>query len=229
MGLLSGTIPCVNLTDFFTLCCKKWLDRPIHVRRFRAGAWVWAGLWCLAFAWTPQTVLGQVRLDPLEISNTEQIVVVSAKLSFELPVPVDDALHRGVPLFFSAEAGVYLERWYWTDKVLARAQRYWRLSFQPLTRRYRLQSSALPIENSGFGAGLAQSFDALPEALLALQRISNWTLPTGTLDEGAKHRIEFRFRLEPNALLRPWLTGTNEGEWGLSIQRNQAYKPGVMP
>ena len=115
------------------------------------------------------------------------------------------------------------------SRLLVRGQRYWRLSFQPLTRRYRLQSSPQPIESSGLGVGLAQTYDALPEALAALQRISAWSLPTGLLEESGKHRLEFRFRLEPNALLRPWLGGSNEGEWGLSLQHTQAFKVGARP
>ena len=187
-------------------------------------------LWvALAYGLTPSGAHAQARLDDLTINATEQTVVLGTQLSFELPTPVDDALRRGVPLFFSAEVSVYQERWYWADKLLARGQRFWRLSYQPLTRRYRLQSSQQPIDNSGLGVGLAQTYDALPEALSALQRISAWALPTGVLDDTARHRVEFRFRLEPSALLRPWLVGSNDGEWGLSVQRQQAFKVGARP
>ncbi|MEY2621825.1 MAG: hypothetical protein RIT26_1645 [Pseudomonadota bacterium] len=191
--------------------------------------WSWLVLAGLVYGLALSGARAQARLEGLSIQTTEQTVLLSAQLFFELPTPVEDALQRGVPLFFSAEAGVYLDRWYWTDKLLARGQRFWRLSYQPLTRRYRLQSSQQPIDNSGLGVGLAQTYDALPEALSALQRISTWALPTGALDDAARHRVEFRFRLEPSALLRPWLVGSNDGEWGLSVQHQQTFKVGVRP
>ena len=219
----------MNPTDFFTPYCKSRLERITQA--LGAGFWAGVGLWLLvlALAWAPCLVRAQARLESVGINTTEQVVLLSAQMDFELPVPVEDALQRGVPLFFSAEASVYQQRWYWTDRLLVRGQRYWRLSFQPLTRRYRLQSSPQPIESSGLGVGLAQTYDALPEALAALQRISAWSLPTGLLEESGKHRLEFRFRLEPNALLRPWLGGSNEGEWGLSLQHTQAFKVGARP
>lgn len=219
----------MNPTDFFTPYCKSRLERwsQAHLASFRVGLGLC--LLALALAWAPGLVRAEARLESIGIHSTEQVILLSAQMDFELPVPVEDALQRGVPLFFSAEASVYQQRWYWTDRLLVRGQRYWRLSFQPLTRRYRLQSSPQPIESSGLGVGLAQTYDALPEALAALQRISAWSLPTGLLEESGKHRLEFRFRLEPNALLRPWLSGSKEGEWGLSLQHTQAFKVGARP
>ncbi|MDI9329708.1 MAG: DUF4390 domain-containing protein [Alphaproteobacteria bacterium] len=177
----------------------------------------------------PPTVRAEARLENLGLITADQGAQFSAQLAIELPTAVDDALHRGVPLFFNAEVNLYQERWYWTDNLVARSQRYWRLSYQALTRRYRLQSSQQPIDNSGLGVGLAQTHDSLTEALSALQRISAWSLSIGPLDEGSRHRLEFRFRLEPNALLRPWLSGANEGEWGLSVQRSQPLRVGGRP
>ncbi len=154
---------------------------------------------------------------------------LSVQMSLELPTPVDDALHRGVPLSFSAEANLYQERWYWVDKPLAKVQRYWRLSYQPLTRRYRLQVSPQPIEHSGLGVGLAQTHDSLSDALAALQRVGGWTLTPFALEADARHRLEFRFRLEPNPLLKSWLSGASDQDWGLVLQRTQNFKAGVRP
>lgn len=217
-------------TDFFTPCCKRGAERWPLARRACAPvlAWLcWALL--LSLAIVPGPVQAQARLENLALTSAEQSTVLSAQLGFELPPPVDDALHRGVPLFFSADARVYQERWYWADKLVSHGQRHWRLSYHPLTRRYRLQSSPQPIENSGLGVGLAQTYDALTEAMSALQRISAWSLPTVSIDDIARHRIEFRFRLEPNVLLRPWLVGTSEGEWGLSVQSSQPLNAGPRP
>ena len=115
------------------------------------------------------------------------------------------------------------------DKVVAKSQRFWRLSHQPLTRRYRLQVSAQPLDNAGLGVGLAQNYDTLADALSALQRIGSWNLGPATVDPDAKFRLDFRFRLEPSPLIKPWLSGTNDSEWGLSVQRSMPVKPGAEP
>jgi hypothetical protein len=208
--------------DFFTHCCKKLFD-PV-LRLGRLGLCVFGLVLAMH-----QPAMAGVRIETINVTSTDQTVQLSTQLGFELPAQVDEALHRGVPLFFNAEAILYQDRWYWMDKVVVKAQRYWRLSFQPLTRRYRLQVSNQAIDNTGLGAGLAQNFDALPEALSALQRIGTWTLGAGVLDPDVKYKLDFRFRLETSPLLRPWLVGAPEGEWGLSVQRNVPFKLGTAP
>jgi hypothetical protein len=212
--------------DFFTPYYKKRGERCARTWRslVRVLAFLWASL-LSPLVWAQN----EVRIDNLGVVTTEQATQISVQLDFELPPQVEDALNRGIPLFFSAEAALVQERWYWLDRTVAKSQRFWRLSYQPLTRRYRLQASAQPIDNSGLGVGLAQSYDDLAEALSALKRIGSWTVGTGSLDSDIRHRLDFRFRLDPNPLLKPWLTPGAEGDWGLSVQRSQALKWGGRP
>jgi hypothetical protein len=205
--------------DFFTHCCKKLLDSPIKGLRL----W-WTAVVLLVPVWG---WADGVRIDNLKPERLDATVQISAQMVFELPPLVDDALHRGVPLLFSAEATLYQDRWYWLDKVVMRSMRYWRLTYQPLTRRYRVQVSNQPIENAGLGVG--QHYDELSDALSSLQRISAWNMGADVPDLDAKYRLEYRFKLEANPLLRAWLTGATDGEWGLSAQRTVLYKPGAQP
>jgi hypothetical protein len=191
----------------------------------RVAAWL---LVSLGMAFAPG-LAAEPQIEPLGIVTTDQSAQVGVQMAFDLPASVEEALHRGVPLWFSAELAWYQERWYWMDRLVAKSQRYWRLSYQPLTRRYRLQVSPQPIESSGLGVGLAQTYDTLGDALSALYRIGAWTLNTGPLDAEARHRVEFRFRLEPNPLLRPWLAGGGDSDWGLVLQRSQTFKVGGRP
>jgi hypothetical protein len=78
---------------------------------------------------------------------------------------VEEALQRGVPVYFVAEASVLRSRWYWRDERVARVQRTWRLAFQPLTGTWRV----------GLG-GLSQTYATLDEALAAVARIAGWKL-----------------------------------------------------
>ncbi len=212
----------VNRMDFFTHSYKRQVERCR--RAWRAFVCLWA-LVLTPAVWADN----EVRIENLAVVATDQSTQVSLQVAFQLPAQVDDALHRGIPLFFSAEVALVQERWYWIDRTVAKAQRYWRLSYQPLTRRYRLQSSPQPIDNTGLGVGLAQSYDELSEALLAIKRMGTWALGNGPLESDARHRLDFRFRLDPNPLLRPWLTSAGDGEWGLAVQRSQPIKPSAKP
>jgi hypothetical protein len=119
-----------------------------------------------------------------------------------------------------AEATILQDRWYWTDKKIASAQRHMRLSYQPLTRRWRLQVSANPIGSSGLALG--QTFDSREEALAAIQRISHWKIADSDLDPESRHFVKFSFRLDVSQLPRPFQIGAvGQADWNISASRSQ--------
>ena len=157
----------------------------------------------------------------LKVARTEEGVQLSAAVRFELPQVVEDALDKGIPMYFLAEATIYRDRWYWYDKRVAFATRHFRLSYQPLTRRWRLQASSAPIGSSGLVLG--QTFDTRDEALAAVQRISGWRIAdAGALDPDSTHTVDFRFRLDVSQLPRPFQIGAvGQADWIILAVRNQ--------
>jgi hypothetical protein len=165
------------------------------------------------------------RAEPTEITamradRTADGVVLSAQIALELPGPVDDALGKGIPLFFVAEASLLRERWYWYDKEIATATRHMRLSFQPLTRRWRLVVSSGPIGQAGLALG--QTFDTREEAMAAVQRISGWrVIESSEFDPEPRHYINLRFRLDVSQLPRPFQLGVaGQSDWNLIATRS---------
>ncbi|HSV37018.1 MAG TPA: DUF4390 domain-containing protein [Ramlibacter sp.] len=169
-----------------------------------------------ALAQTAITEISQLRVE-----RNEDGVLLSATVKFELPTVIDDALAKGIPMFFVAEAALYRDRWYWYDKQLVTAARHMRLSYQPLTRRWRLVVSSAPIGNSGLALG--QTFDTREEALAAVQRISHWKIAeAGDVDPEVRHNIDFRFRLDVSQLPRPFQIGAvGHADWNITAMRNQ--------
>jgi hypothetical protein len=169
-----------------------------------------------AWAEAPVTEISQLRLE-----RSDEGIVLSASVKFELPPIIDDALDKGIPMFFVADAVLFRDRWYWYDKQVASVSRHMRLSFQPLTRRWRLVVSPIPIGNSGLALG--QTFDTREEALAAVQRISHWKIADANeIDPDAKHNVDFRFRLDVSQLPRPFQIGAvGHDDWNLSAARNQ--------
>ena len=193
----------------------------MRARVERAFRLVAVGLALLACA-------GAVHADPvvteivqLRLERTDEGVLLSANVKFDLPSVVEDALLKGIPMFFVAEAALFRDRWYWYDKELATSARHMRLSYQPLTRRWRLMVSPMPIGNSGLALG--QTFDTQEEALAAVQRISRWKIgDAGDVDPEARHNVDFRFRLDLSQLPRPFQIGAvGQADWNISAGRNQ--------
>jgi Domain of unknown function (DUF4390) len=182
-----------------------------RTRRWALLPWLMLVLW-LALA-TPraqaQAQAPATELTSFELSREDGLQIGFA-VQFELPRAVDDALQKGVPLYFVAQAEVFRSRWYWRDKRVALAERTWRLAFQPLSRKFRVS----------FG-GLNQSFDSLADALAALRRVSAWKVAeAGALEPGSSHYVEFSYRLDTSLLPRPLQIGLGgQADWNLQVEK----------
>ena len=164
------------------------------------------------------------ELTQFSVERGDDGVYLSAVVQFDLPAAVEDALMKGIPMFFVAEADTYLNRWYWVDKRVAIATRTIRLAYQPLTRRWRINIVSGLVNNSaGLRATLNQNYDTLPEALSAVQRLSRWRIADNTeIEVDAAHRLEFRFSLDLSQLPRPFQIGVaGQKDWTISAQRNE--------
>lgn len=183
----------------------------------------WLGL--LACACLALGSAGAVRADApatditlLKFERSGDSVLLTATVKFELPPAVEEALLKGVALIFVAEADILRERWYWMNKKLVSVERHMRLAYQPLTRRWRLNVASGQMSNAGLGMALNQNFDALPDALAAVQRLSRWKIAeTSELDLDQRHLVDFRFRLDMSQLPRPLQIGTlGQTDWDIS-------------
>ncbi len=150
------------------------------------------------------------ELSHFALSRNEEGLLVDFAVRFELPRSVEDALLKGVPLHFVADASLLRERWYWRDQRISRVTRTWRLAYQPLTRAYRVS----------FG-GLNQSFDSLADAVAAVRRISRWKLAEpGQIDDG--DYVEFSYKLDTTMLPRPMQIGIGgQPDWALQLEKTQ--------
>lgn len=196
--------------DFITHCFKsEWLNPAVRWLRF-CGFLFMVGL---AQAQSP------AEPSQLRIERADDDILVSAQVQFELPSSVEDALQKGLPLFFVAEADVLRERWYWYDKKVASAERHLRLAYQPLTRRWRLTVTSGGSKGGSLGLSLNQNFDTLPQALAIVKRVSRWKIANAAeLDGSTKYRVEFRFRLDVSQLPLPFQIGTlGQADWNVAV------------
>ena len=189
-----------------------WLCVPVLLVQVATGA----------RAETSAAEITQMRLE-----RDSEGIYLFANLRVDLPAAVEEALVKGVPMYFVAEAEVMRHRWYWTDKVVASVQRHMRLAYQPLTRRWRLNVASGVITSSSMGMTLNQSFDTLAEAMTALRRLSGWKVADASvLDPGSTHKVEVRFALDLGQLPRPFQIGAfGQSEWTISARAMQQISP----
>jgi hypothetical protein len=183
--------------------------RPEMVRRsLLQGLALWlllVGLLCA----NPARAQG-VELALLDLQRQDGELTLDFDARLLLPRSVEDAMQRGVPVYFVAEATLYRSRWYWRDERLARVQRSWRVAYQPLTSTWRV----------GFG-GFNQGFASLDEALTLVSRSTRWKVAElSQLDPESKHYLVFSYRLDNSQLPSPLQLGLgSQAEWVLGVER----------
>lgn len=143
--------------------------------------------------------------------------VLAADIRFELGARVEEAVLRGVPLFFVLELDVTSPRWYWFDKVISHRQRVMQLSYHALTRQFRVSSGPLHL-----------NFDALRDALGVIQHVGSWqAVEPGVLKPGENYEAALRFRLDLTQLPKPfqvnaiashdWTLESDWQRWGFFV------------
>src|SRR5690606_16874062 len=172
-GTPSRTMPSVSTTASSTPCLKsagpERDGRRGCLRLLAAAVLLAAGGGHLPAARAQAGPAAEVT--QLKLERSDDGIFVSAAVRLDLPPPVLDVLDKGIAIHFVAEAELFRERWYWTDRKIGHAARHMRLAYQPLTRRWRLNVSPVPITAAIAGVTLNQNFDSLDEALDAVRRI----------------------------------------------------------
>ncbi len=157
------------------------------------------------------TAQGQgIELSQLEASRRDGALTLEFAVRITLPRAVEEALHRGVPAYFVAEAELKRNRWYWRDESVSRVVRNWRVAYQPLTGNWRV----------GLGA-LNQTYASLPDAVAAVSRSAGWKIADlSQIDAGSRYYVEFNFRLDTSQLPGPMQIGIGApAEWAIGAER----------
>ena len=215
----------VSITHFWKNACR--LDSPLAAAR-KSLRWRLAVCCALvgALSLTLETASAAepaVELQNLKVEQSEGAVYASLQWNFQLPAPLEDALYKGVALYFVADIEVTRERWYFYDKKLLTAQRHMRLSFLPLTRRWRVNVASQPFSSAGLGMSLGQSYDNLDDALQSIRRIAQWNIGNASdLEPDAKQNIAINFKLDLTQLPRPMQMGAaGQNDWNIAWNKTQ--------
>jgi hypothetical protein len=152
------------------------------------------------------------RADGIEVKHAALVAsedghFLEAEFEITLTHILEDALNKGVPLYFALEFVMTRPRWYWFNEKIANARQTYRLSYNALTRQYRVGVS-----------NLYQNFATLPEALAFLSRVRMRDIAEpGAFAKGASYTAEVRLRLDTSQLPRPFqVSAVGSRDWSVS-------------
>ena len=202
------------MTDSSTPCSRK----PPERRRFLGGLLALAaGVGGLSA--TPARA-AEAEIRNVALVLADDTYVLNADIVAELTPLLTDVVARGVSLYFVTEFELAAPRWYWLDEEVVTKSLTYRLSYQSLTRQYRLTSGALH-----------QNFASLEEALRTMLRIRNWSIvERGALRIGRSYNAALRFCLDVGELPKPlqvsalgrkdWSLGSDWYRWTFAAGRD---------
>ncbi len=187
----------------------RWIRLAQEGRRVVAAAFLAVACCVGLMGVAPAAQAQGVELPSISAKRQDGGAVLDFVANLTLSRAVEDALRRGVPVYFVAEATVKKPRWYWRDERVGHVSRSWRLSYQPLTSAWRVSLGAF-----------SQSYPSLEEALTTITRIARWRVAETGIDASDRYYVDFKFYLDDSQLPTPMKLDINAGqEWKLGVER----------
>jgi len=141
---------------------------------------------------------GEVHFNSLVSYVVDSRVYLSTDISVQLSGLARSALESGVALEFDIDIEVWRQYSFWPDETLRRYQISHRLSYQELTRSYRLER---------LQSGDRVSFNNLEDALHSMASLRDlMLLPESELKNGRRHFGRLAVSLDIDALPSPLRT-----------------------
>lgn len=192
------------MTASSTRCCRRtsWLAV--------------LALLCLALG-SALPARADIEVKRASLAVADDGYVLEADFSIALTPPLEDVLSKGVSLYFLLEFELIRPRWYWFNDKIAQVAQQYKLSYNSLTRQYRVSLGTL-----------FQNFATLTEAVRFFSSTRN--LPVAdksALQPDTVYQAAVRMRLDVSQLPKPFqITALGSREWNLS---SDWYRFAVTP
>ena len=119
--------------------------------------------------------------------------LLTAEFVIDLGPRLEEAVSRGVALYFNFEFELTRPRWWWSNEYVATRNTTYRLAYTALTRQYRLTTG-----------NIHRNFSSLEEALRVLSRFTDLQIAEkGVLKVGESYSAGMRLALDRNQLPKP--------------------------
>ena len=140
------------------------------------------------------------------IEPAEDGWALEATFDVQFSQRLEEAVNRGVPLYFVVEFELSRPRWYWFDEKPVQLSQTYRISYTPLLRQYRLSVG-----------NVYQNFTRIEEVTRVLSRLRGWHVADkGALVKDQVYQAAIRMRLDTAQLPKPFqLNAISSRDWTL--------------
>jgi hypothetical protein len=166
-------------------------------------------IWLLGFAPLQNSFAEGITVTSAALEQAEEGYRLDAELDFGLTPTLEDAINKGVPLYFSLDYEVVRPRKYWFDATEVEGAKQWKISYNALTQQYRLAIGSF-----------YQNFQTLDEARRLLSRQRVLIIGNGdknALKKNTLYKVSVRMRLDVQQLPKPFqVNALGSRDWNLS-------------
>ena len=128
------------------------------------------------------------------IQPTDDGWQLDATFDIQFSPRLEEAVNRGVPLYFVVEFELARPRWYWFDEKPVQVSQTYKISYTPLLRQYRLSVG-----------NVYQNFTRMEEVTRVLSKIRGWHVADrGALKRDGTYQAAVRMRLDTGQLPKPF-------------------------
>lgn len=154
------------------------------------------------------TKVTAVKLEPSK-TPTASGWDLAADFDIQLGHKLREAVDRGLPLQFTVDFKLMRSRWYWVDEEVVSTTYPYTLSYNALTRTYRLVTPT-----NTYNAPL------LEDVMQHMTKVQDWpVIPRAQIDIGHPYQAQVRFRLLLTELPKPFqISALVNSEWDLSSE-----------
>lgn len=141
------------------------------------------------------------------VALTEDGWQLDADFDIQFNPRLEEAVNRGVALYFVVDFELARPRWYWFDEKPVQLSQTYKISYTPLLRQYRLSVGSV-----------YQNFTRFDEVTRVLSRLRGWHVSDkGALKKDVIYQAGLRMRLDTTQLPKPFqLNAIASRDWTLA-------------
>lgn len=167
-------------------------------RALRGSAWLALGrvaALALAFGLVPTLAHAEgIEVKSAALEAADDGWALEADFDVQFSPRLEEAVNRGVPLYFLVEFELSRPRWYWFDQKPVRYTQTYKITYTPLLRQYRLSVGSV-----------YQNFTRFEEVTRVLSRLRGLHVAEPqALQRDVTYQAAVRMRLDTSQLPKPF-------------------------
>lgn len=178
-----------------SVCRLRSFDLPALAMRCARRALHALALIALVASFAPSFAQAEgIEVRSASITPSEDGWQLDAQFDIRFSPRLEEAVNRGVPLYFVVEFELSRPRWYWFDEKPVQLSQTYKISYTPLLRQYRLSVG-----------NVYQNFTRMEEVTRVLSKIRGWHVADrGALTKDGTYQAAVRMRLDTGQLPKPF-------------------------